>query len=179
MNNTDWVLYAYNRTTGAVHLVSQATPADVAKHIDMPAVQTALANGNVWWAATATGTDRHVGTRVFAAPVAGGSPQLVAADRLYPQPVEGNGDGPYDTTVYAEGPDAAHTAAILGRIDATGTIVPMNAEDRDISALATTGDAISATNILSRTSLPAGRQLTPVTLSAVPKSRPTLRAGRT
>ncbi|HEX7106108.1 MAG TPA: hypothetical protein VF218_09090 [Acidothermaceae bacterium] len=149
INNTDWAIYAYNRATRAVHLVSQASPADVAKHIDMPTVQPALANGKVWWAATTTGSDGQVRSRVFAAPVAGGDPALVANDGLFPQPVDGNGDGPHGTTVYAEGPDAAHTAAVLRRIDASGTMVPTNAGDRDISALAA-GKAGLAWELLSQ-----------------------------
>ena len=132
----DWTIYAFNRATQQLHVVSRATLADVSRRTATVELKPRLANGRVWWAATVTDSTGAKCTCTYSAAAAGGVPRLEAVDTLYPQPVPGAGSGPEGTTVYSERPDEAATGALGARISAAGQAQVMSAGDEVISAIA-------------------------------------------
>lgn len=132
----DWTIYAYNRTTHALHVVSHATATDVRNHVAVIGVQPRLANGRVWWAATVTDAAGTQCTCTYSAAVSGGAATIEAVDTLFPQPIPGSGSGPEHTTVYSERPDTARTAAFGAQINASRQAVATVSGQEIISAIA-------------------------------------------
>jgi hypothetical protein len=136
LSAVDWVIYSYDRKTHRTHVVSRAAPADVIAGVAFPRFQPVLANNRVWWAAVVLRKDGTPCVCVYSAPAAGGPVSAVAQGAIDPQPVDGNGTGPFHTTLYARTPDPAGKQAVVSRITADGQPVSVTGAGEPVSAVA-------------------------------------------